>query len=322
MKKAANRIVITLLCFFILCQSASAATLLVPVGQIIGLELEDNSVSVAAFDEALGDVAKAAGLQVGDRITRVDDVTVRSAQDIRQALDQADGAVQLSVLRGGKVKTMKLTPQITSEGPRLGIYLKQGVTGVGTVTWYDPQTGKFGALGHGVNDSSGNLLQMKQGSVYEAHVQAVKQGKTGDPGQLIGILDSPQPIGRLEKNTLQGVFGVLDEPLTGEPLPVASADQIKTGDAQILSTVAGQQVQEYSVEIQKIYPTARDGGRNLLLKVTDPELLAATGGIVQGMSGSPICQDGRIVGAVTHVLVNDPTMGYGIFIENMLDAAA
>ena len=158
--------------------------------------------------------------------------------------------------------------------------------------------------------------------VYNARVTAVKKGEIGAPGQLYGTMESPEAVGSLQRNTQQGVFGICEKGWEGQGVPVASAAEVKAGDALIRCTVTGEGVREYSVKILRIYPKSRGGGRNLLLKVTDPALLETTGGIVQGMSGSPILQDGKLVGAVTHVLVNDPTTGYGIFIENMLDAAA
>ena len=322
MKKMVSRIALVLVCVFTLCQSVSAARLLVPGGQVIGLELADNSVTVAAFDDTLGAQAKAAGLAVGDKITKIDEKTVCSARDVRQALERSDGKVDVAVLRKGKEKLLRLTPQITTDGPRLGVYLKEGVTGVGTVTWYDPQSHSFGCLGHGVNSQAGELIAMQRGQAYRAAILSVKRGKVGDPGQLMGTLCGAEPIGVLQKNTVQGVFGQLETELQGEPLPVADSNQIRTGNATIRSTIQGERVQEYSVEILKIYPNSDQSGRNMLLRITDPALLETTGGIVQGMSGSPIIQDGKLIGAVTHVLVNDPTTGYGIFIENMLDAAA
>ena len=256
------------------------------------------------------------------KITRIDTQTITCAEDVRQVLQKSNGQVHISVLRNGKAKQLKLSPRITTEGPRLGVYLKQGITGVGTVTWYDPDTGSFGALGHGVNTPKGELLKMQSGKAYKATVLSVKKGVSGQPGQLMGSLNGSQPVGTLAKNTVQGVFGTADEGWQGQALPVASSNEIKEGAATIRSTVKDSAVREYSVEILKIYPNAKPGGRNMLLRITDPALLETTGGIVQGMSGSPIIQDGKLVGAVTHVLVNDPTTGYGIFIENMLDAAA
>ena len=163
---------------------------------------------------------------------------------------------------------------------------------------------------------------MVSGSAYKAAVVSVRKGACGAPGQLMGALKEAEPMGTLYKNTNCGVFGTTQSGWTGQMLPVGTAAEVKTGPATILSTVQGDAVQEYSVEILKVYPNAGTSGRNILLHITDETLLDATGGIVQGMSGSPIIQDGKLVGAVTHVLVNDPTTGYGIFIENMLDAAA
>ena len=176
-------------------------------------------------------------------------------------------------------------------------------------------------MGHGVNDSKGHLAALKTGSAFPAEIISVKKGTCGNPGQLKGDAQALSVCGTLLRNTPQGVFGISTQGWRGEPLPVADYEEVVAGPASIRSTVAGNAVQEYSVEILKIYPEDKPDGRNFLLKVTDPALLSATGGIVQGMSGSPIIQDGKLVGAVTHVLVNDPTRGYGIFIENMLDAA-
>lgn len=310
-----------LVCILLLSQSVLAQSL-IPVGEVIGIELADGSVTVAGFDETLGANARREGLQTGDKILKIDDTSVTSAQDVRYALERSDGRVEVSVLREGKEKKLNIHPQITPDGPKLGVYLKQGVTGVGTVTWYDPDTGEFGALGHGVNTPDGDLLDMKQGKVYRATVVSVKKGAVGDPGQLMGALKEDIPMGTLSQNTTRGIFGTTPTGWTGEELETAEPEEIRTGAAVIRSTVAGDRVQEYSVEILKIYPNAGAAGRNMLLKVTDPALLSATGGIVQGMSGSPIIQDGKLIGAVTHVLVNDPTTGYGIFIENMMDAAA
>ena len=310
-----------LVCILLLTQSVLAQSL-IPVGEVVGIELADGSVTITAFDDVLGMTARQEGLQVGDRIISIDGTSIATAQDVHYALERSDGTVDLSVERDGKTCQLTIHPQVTSDGPKLGVYLKQGVTGVGTVTWYDPQTNAFGALGHGVNTPEGELLKMEQGKVYRAAVLSVKKGAVGNPGQLMGTLADELPIGTLSQNTSQGIFGTAPTGWKGETLPTASADEIHTGAAAIRSTVQGDLVQEYSVEILKIYPNAAPEGRNMLLRVTDPALLSATGGIVQGMSGSPLIQDGKLIGAVTHVLVNDPTMGYGIFIENMLDAAS
>ncbi len=322
MKKFSSRIGISLLLIIcVLATPAAAATTLVPGGQVIGLQLLGGAVTVADFDETLGASAKSAGLMKGDRILQVDSTPIHSAEDVRNALENCNGQVNIRVLRGEKTKTLTLRPSSTENGPRLGVYLRQGMSGLGTVTYYDPDSDSFAALGHGVNEPDGKLTRVQTGSAYPAHVFSVKKGKAGAPGQLLGTLTDNNSIGTVDKNTDQGVFGKSNKLKKDTPLPVAKPNEVKTGSATIRSTVNGETLQEYSVEILKIYPNRDCRTRNMLIKVTDPDLLHATGGIVQGMSGSPICQDGRIVGAVTHVLVNDPTMGYGIFIENMLEAA-
>ena len=321
MKKLVKCTAFLLLCIFLFPINVFAKEL-IPVGEVVGLELRDDTVTITAFDEAIGADAKTSGLAVGDQILRINGSKICTSEDVRTALSDAKGVATLTVRRGSAEKSYQVRLQETPSGPKLGVYLRQGITGIGTVTYYDPETGNFGTLGHGVNDADGKLLQLVQGNAYDAKVLTVRKGRAGDPGQLMGAVDGETPIGQLSANTDQGVFGTTQLGWQGQCITVASADEIKTGPAVIRSTVSGNTVREYSVEILRIYPKSRQNGRNLLLRVTDPALLEATGGIVQGMSGSPILQNGKLIGAVTHVLVNDPTTGYGIFIENMLDAAA
>lgn len=317
MKRLCSAIAMAVL-LFTLPINARADQLLIPVGQAIGLQLRDDTVTVAAFDDTCP-AARDAGVKIGDQIQKIGSVSVQTTEDVQKALSRCKGSVKLTIRRGGKTQTLTVPVQ---DPPRLGIYLRQGIAGIGTVTFYDPDSGSFGTLGHGVSDARGELLQMRSGSACRVRVSAVKKGKSGDPGQLKGDADAGDVLGVLEKNTPQGVFGKSVRGWQGEPLPVAAYSDIRCGEAAIRCSVTGETVQEYSVEILKIYPENRSDGRNLLLKVTDPALLETTGGIVQGMSGSPIMQDGKLIGAVTHVLVNDPTTGYGIFIENMLEAAS
>ena len=300
---------------------ANAARMLVPVGKVIGLQLRSDTLTVAAYDDVFGETARSAGLKIGDQIVEVDGRPVTCVEDIRNVLNKEEKSVELTVRRGGKCSSLSLEPRQTEDGPRMGVYLRQGISGIGTVTFYDPETGIFGTLGHGVSDSAGGLLKMTDGNAYRAEVISVKKGKSGDPGQLKGAAESPEVFGSLLRNTPQGVFGTTCMGWEGSPMPTATYDEIRTGTAAIRCQVEDKAVREYSAEILKIYPATRTDGRNFLLKITDPELLRCTGGIVQGMSGSPIIQNGKLIGAVTHVLVNDPTRGYGIFIENMLDAA-
>ena len=303
--------------FFLLPLRAQAETLLIPVGQAVGLQLLDDTLTVAAFDEACP-AGRQAGLKIGDQITQINGTDVHTPQQVQDALTQSGSRARLTICRGGKSQV--LTVEL-GDPPRLGVYLRQGISGIGTVTFYDPDSGLFGTLGHGVSNSKGALLDMRSGGAYALRLTSLVKGKSGDPGQLKGEACGDIQLGILEKNTSQGVFGHSTQGWKGEPLPLVDYSEIHTGPAAIRCAVSQSGSQEYSVEILKIYPKNRTDGRNLLLKVTDPVLLETTGGIIQGMSGSPIIQDGKIIGAVTHVLVNDPTRGYGIFIENMLEAA-
>ena len=298
----------------------AAAAELIPVGQVIGLQLYNDRVTVAAYDDILGGTARSAGLKIGDQILEIDGKTVACAEDVRGALQSSEGEVSLTVRRAGKERQLRFSPASTADGPKMGVFLRQGIAGIGTVTFYDPAKGTFGALGHGVCDSEG-LLKMTRGNAFEAAVAEIKKGRSGDPGQLRGAAESPVPFAPLLKNTPQGVFGVSPHRWQGQTISTADYESVHTGAASIRAQIGTGQPREYSVEILKIYPETRPDHRNFLLRVTDPDLLKTTGGIVQGMSGSPILQDGKLIGAVTHVLVNDPTTGYGIFIDNMLDAA-
>ena len=321
MKRILRSTALALVLFSIIPVPAKAARQLIPVGTVIGLQLQDDTVTVAAFDDQCP-AARDAGIKIGDQLIRIDDTAIRRPEDVRTALKSCGTEIALTVRRSGKLSTLHISPEANPDGPRLGVYLRQGIAGIGTVTFFDPETGTFGTLGHGVNDGRGKLLSLKKGTAYAAHIESVIKGKAGQPGQLKGSADALQILGPIRKNTAQGVFGKTNIGWTGTPLLTAAYEEIRTGEAAIRCTVSSEGVREYSVEILKIYPRERTDGRNFLLKVTDPELLGTTGGIVQGMSGSPILQDGKLVGAVTHVLVNDPTTGYGIFIENMLDAEA
>ena len=311
--------VAVLLLMLVLPLSAEAAKL-IPVGKLVGLQLRTEAITVAAFDDVLGAGAKEAGLQIGDRLLEINGKRIQEAAEVAKLLDGASQA-ELTIVRGSKKLTIQVPLQQTPEGQKLGIYLRQGISGIGTVTWYDPDSGTFGALGHGVSGNDGVILPMVDGSAFDAELGAVRRGVSGDPGQLRGETSPERLRGTLYKNTPQGVFGRTDRPWEGQCLETAQYEEIMIGDAAIRSTVCGGDPRDYSVEILKIYPKDRPDGRNFLIRVTDPELLKTTGGIIQGMSGSPIIQDGKLVGAVTHVLVNQPDTGYGIFIENMLDAA-
>ena len=304
-----------------LCVTVFARRMLIPVGKVVGLSLAEGSVTVAAFEDGIGNAAREAGFQIGDEILRVDGQVIDSAADLHRALERSGGSVEVEILRKGEVHTLRLAPAATADGPKLGVFVREGVTGIGTVTFFDPEEGCFGALGHGVSDSRGRLCDMRCGNVYPATVAGVKPGIPGQPGQLKGAVSGQEPVAVLDGNTSFGVFGH-GLCYRGEALPAAEAGEVKIGPARILSNISGSETELFEVEIVKVYGPENATGRDMLIRVTDPALLEKTGGIVAGMSGSPIIQNGKLVGAVTHVLVNDPQTGYGIFIENMLEAAS
>ena len=245
-------------------------------------------------------------------------------EEVQAALARSDGeTMSIRALRGDTpVELTAKAVQCGVDGSyKLGAWIRDSMAGIGTVTFYCPDTGAFGALGHGINDvDTALLMPLDSGSILPATVAGVEKGKAGDPGQLQGVFDTDSTLGLLSANTDGGVFGVMADSgwVEGTPVEAAARDEVQPGEATILSNISGQRVEEYAIRIEKVFPQREDDCRDYLLKVTDPRLLEATGGIVQGMSGSPILQNGKIVGAVTHVLVDDPTSGYGIWVGRML----
>ena len=293
---------------------------LVPVGHTVGIKMFARGVLVVDLAEGKSP-AKECGLAKGDVILQCNGTAVTSTEQFQQLL-QGEEEVELAVRRGGSAKTLTAEPEQNEDGAWvIGAWIRDSMAGIGTVTYYDPATGAFGALGHGVTDTdTAQLLPFASGSVLPSTVKAVKRGQAGAAGELKGKFDLTTDLGTLRANTASGIFGELSPcALTeGDAVPVAESAEVRDGPAVIRSNVAGDCVKDYQVELRRL----GDGEeRNLLVTVTDPELLSATGGIVQGMSGSPIIQNGRFVGAVTHVLVNDPSQGYGILLEHMLEAA-
>ncbi|MDE7221550.1 MAG: SpoIVB peptidase [Oscillospiraceae bacterium] len=314
-----------------LTPSAQAAALeaesLVPVGHTIGIKLFAEGVVViglAEVETGSGVLTPGAdcGLQVGDVIEEANGTEVESSEQFA-ALLQCGGKIELAVTRNGEDLLLAAEPVLGTDGTwRLGAWIRDSMAGIGTVTFYDPDTGTFGALGHGITDTdTGLLMPLGDGAVMHASVKAVKRGSAGEPGELKGSFDLTHDMGELYANTERGVFGSLENAgyTREDALPVAKAGEVRPGPAEILSNVSGDSVERYDIEILRVLDST--GTQNLLLQVKDEALIGQTGGIVQGMSGSPILQDGRIVGAVTHVMVNEPTKGYGILIENMLAAA-
>lgn len=306
-----KKIILFLLTLLLLCGAASAATV-IPGGGTIGLSLTVDGAAIVSFSR---DEPKRAGLECGDVITAVDGRPVGGVTEVLAAVAASEGKpLRLTVRREGETKDVRLAPVQAETGWQLGLYLRDRLTGIGTVTYYEPDSGTFAALGHGVSEG-GALLPLKEGAALESEVVSVVRGQDGAAGTLHGAVAGGCVRGEISENTPQGVFGTMDAP-DGQAVQTGTAH---IGEAVIRSNVRGSEVEEFTVRIRSV--NARAAQKNLLIEVTDPALLEQTGGIVQGMSGSPILQDGKLVGAVTHVLLDDPATGYGILIDRMLRAA-
>ena len=315
-KKIMAAITATVLCFML--SAAALAESLVPGGGAVGIRMTTDGVVVAGISEVETSSGKRspaadAGLKKGDVITRLGGSEIATAQDFKAALSALDGSkTTVTFERGGKQKQMNITPAQGTDGVwKLGLWLRDGISGVGTLTFYDPATGVYGALGHCISGDDGEALPLGDGGIYGAEIVGIVQGTVGAPGQLDGKTDAAAFLGDIRINCGCGIFGTAD--FDGETMETG---EFETGPATIRCTLEGSQTREYGIEIKKVYSSSE--GTTVMLTVTDPELIALTGGIVQGMSGSPIIQNGRLVGAVTHVFVNDPTSGYGVSIEDML----
>ncbi|MBQ7778895.1 MAG: SpoIVB peptidase [Clostridia bacterium] len=264
-----------------------------------------------------------AGIKVKDIITKVNGTEVNTAESISLLIGKSEGGADITVKRGESEITVKVIPvkEDVTGIYRAGLKLKDSMAGIGTVTYVDPETGNFGGLGHGICDpETGVLMPLRSGSSMSVEIGGVIKGKSGRPGEIKGYFLSER-TGNVKSNTVCGVFGYFSSlPSLGEAIPVGTRNDVKEGKATVYSTLGDDGVKQYEVEISKIDRGSTDN-KSFVITVTDPVLIERSGGIVQGMSGSPIVQDGKLVGAVTHVLISDPTRGYGVFIENMLNAA-
>lgn len=306
---------------------------LIPGGQAIGVAMMTEGVyvvdtsNVMSYEGQAVNPASAAGIFPGDTILAVDGVEVRNLDELAHAVMRNTGAPMLLKIKNDNgQKTLAVTPVVDREGiPRLGIWGRDSTAGVGTLTYVDPAANAFGALGHAITDAdTRKILPVRDGGLYPSSIVGVSPGRQGKPGELQGMFSTDDELlGVIQINTEYGVYGEYQGANAGslypEGLPVALRSAVYEGAAQILSSIDGNGVQAYDCRIVKIANQNAPETRSMVIEITDPALLKKTGGIVQGMSGSPIIQGGCIIGAVTHVYVNDPTRGYGLFIEWMLE---
>ncbi len=304
--------------------------LVVPSGECIGVKLYSGSliaVGTVSFKTKNGDSVSPgvnAGIKPGDIIETVNGENVDSIADFAKKLDKINGKCIIGVLRRNERRELEAHPQICEDGhKRMGIMVRDSAAGIGTMTFYEKNTGKYAALGHGISDSDTDvLIPVRRGKLYGATILGINKGKKGAPGEIVGAINEKNTMGDCTLNTNIGLYGntnAVKPDING--IEIASKSQVQKGKATVICTLDDTGAHEYELEIVNINRMRNNGTKSMIIKVTDPLLLKKTGGIIQGMSGSPIIQNGRLVGAVTHVFVNDPQRGYGIFAENMLAEA-
>lgn len=292
---------------------------LVPGGQSVGLQMNVKGALIVGVEND-------SGPQIGDMIVAVNGQKVDGPDDVNKVVSGSGDSVELTVVRNQKSLNYTVDPYYDKESGeyKLGLWIKEKIAGIGTLTFYDPKTNKFASLGHGIYESeTGALLKAKSGTLLNTRVDQIKAGEKGEPGELGGVIyDFQNPLGTIEKNTEFGIYGEADDAqdfALSKPLIMAARSEVEKGDAYILTTIDGTKVEKFHIEITKVRHQGHAAGKGLEFEVIDEDLLKRCGGIVQGMSGSPIIQNNRLVGAVTHVFINNPKKGYGIFAEFMVE---
>ncbi len=312
--------------------NVSDEVMVIPGGQSIGVTLFTNGALVVGItgiemeNGSTANPAREAGMLPGDVIVSINGETVENADHVSRIVDQSEGTLNVVVDREGRKLDLSVSPitDYKTGKLRLGVWVRDSTAGVGTLTFIDPNKRWFGGLGHAICDlDTGSVLSVKEGEIYYSEVIQINKGENGVPGEIKGYFSSASGnMGLILKNTDYGIYGTLYDSVKldelAEPIAVARPDEVVLGPAKILSTIDHEGVKEFDCEIIKINNQSTPEQKSLVIRVTDKELLEKTGGIVQGMSGSPIIQNGKLVGAVTHVFVNNPTKGYGLFADWML----
>ncbi len=302
-------------------------TTVVPVGRAIGMKLYTDGVLVVGMSEIEGKKPyEHSGIREGDRIVQINENEIENTQDLIQVVNQSQGQeIKVQYIRDEETKMTSMVPAKSSDNQyKLGLWVRDAAAGVGTLTFYEPSSQMFASLGHGILDvDTSSLIQIENGELVTTNILEINKGEKGNPGEIRGTIESGQTIGDISKNTNFGVFGTLTKPSyfgisQDQAMEVALREEIKIGKAQIICELENGKKEYYDIEIQKVFLHNNQDNKSMLIKITDEKLLEKTGGIIQGMSGAPIVQNGKFIGAVTHVLVNDPTAGYGVFADMML----
>lgn len=307
----------------------------VACGNTIGVKLKLQGILVIGISDVECNGQKiipvrSSGIKPGNVITRINNKAVGSIEELVNAISSSAGEpIKINYNNGSENLEARVSPVISSDDNEyhIGLWVRDSTAGIGTLTFYDIDTGRFGALGHGITDiDTGTLMSVKSGEILESNILGVKMGKSGEPGELKGMFTDGCRLGSILTNSDIGIYGKLDsnsmKRIAGRLYPIGVRAEIKEGPATMLSNIDGKKIEEYKILIQRVSRQNMNGSKGMIIKIADERLLSTTGGIVQGMSGSPIIQNGKIIGAVTHVLVNDPSRGYGIFIEAMLKKTA
>jgi len=304
----------------------------VPLGDVVGLKLYTEGVLVVGVTEVENmDNKKVkpyenSNIDEGDMIIAVNNKAITSTAELIQEVNKSDGkSIDLKYVRNGEILTSSITPEKVEDNQyKLGIWVRDSAAGIGTISFYEPSTGMFAALGHGIMDvDTGELITISNGNIVTSNIISIQKGEKGKPGELRGSIVNQPVIGEISKNTKLGIFGKLNNLSainvdTSDAIPVASRDEIELGKAKIICMLENNDKEEYDIEIQKVFLNNNEDNKSMTIKITDPRLLDKTGGIIQGMSGSPIIQNGKLIGVVTHVFVSDPTIGYGVFSDLMI----
>lgn len=302
-------------------------TKVIPMGNAIGMKLYTDGVLVVGMSEIEGKKPyENSGIKEGDRIVQIDKNEISNTEQLMEAVNKCNGnKVSVKYIRDEKTITTSITPVKNGNNQyKIGLWVRDAAAGVGTLTFYEPSSEMFGTLGHGILDiDTSGLIKIANGELVTTNILSITKGKKGEPGEIRGSIESGYTIGSITKNTNFGVFGKLNKTSyintqKSDEIEVALRDEIKTEDAQIICELENGKKQYYNIKIQKVFTNNNKDNKSMLIKITDEKLLQKTGGIIQGMSGAPIIQNGKFIGAVTHVLVNDPTMGYGVFADIML----
>ena len=305
-----------------------------PGGISIGVKINTKGALVVGYSdisthEGLSESpGKVAGIELGDIIEEVNGENIETCSDLISKVKTCrNDEMTVKILRGNSEITKKVSLIKEDNEYKIGLWVRDSTAGIGTLTFYDKDSKTFGALGHPITDGDTNVsFNIKSGTLLRSSVLSIKKGERGNPGEIKGLfINENESIGNIEKNTNSGIYGdgsvELINPNFNKAMTVAYRDEIKEGHAQIITTVEDGGAKAYDIEILKLLPQDEPGSKSMIIKIVDPVLLEKTGGIVQGMSGSPIIQNGKIIGAVTHVLINKPDVGYGIYIEWMLQDA-